>query len=849
MEKLLSTIAYIAPVLLAYPRWAQGLFIITIMMFLLSCVVFIVLLPSAKNMIQASPSSFDVTSPQSGDFITTRRFSIEGTGANSADINILKVQLINIKINASTSVQGNLTVNSDMSWRFDYVEFQYPGQHNLVIDAIFGTKKYSKNLLINYEPDIKSNTTIDEPIGENTAISIAQDEQKSINFLKSVRDNNAIIYDNNLNELIFKHWGYLWSRDKIINFIDNSSYEITFDFKASIVYPENFSQYPPELHLFITDGIRTVPRAGNVDTISLLGKGIHVVFPIDDSPLSIYSGVISRDYMNDLFDVFLSHNSKDKPMVRRLAQALQRRGIRVWLDEEQLVPGRPWQEALESIIQTTRTAAVLVGKDGLGPWEIPEMRACLSEFVDRKLSVIPVLLPDAPTKPALPLFIRAFTWVDLRDGLTDEGLNRLEWGITGVKPRQSLGSVEDRPRQFYSSNLIADSKTDKFGKDILEPEKWHKVYLLIENNKIIVYIDGKDVLSASNCDLSDKYYLRFENWNSVANYTVKNLKIKEVNRTNPSPQNTEKFINENNEPTSKSLSEAEPITKGAKLQGNNLIQPLSGRSQSDKIIRDCPECPEMVIIKAGSFYMGSPIQEQGHKEDEEPLHTVTFAKPFVIGRYEITFDEYDRFCEATGKNKPEDEGGGRNNRPVINVSWSDAAAYAKWLTEQTGKPYRLPSEAEWEYAARAGAMAARFWGENQDQACNYANVYDEKGKLEMNDPLRESHACDDGYAKTAPVGQFKANNFGLYDMLGNVWEWTEDCWHENYNKAPIDGTSWIITKDCDNHVARGGSWNNSIGAGLGTNGAAALRFARREQRHQSFRSDNLGFRVARAVYE
>ena len=138
--------------------------------------------------------------------------------------------------------------------------------------------------------------------------------------------------------------------------------------------------------------------------------------------------------MNGSFDVFLSHNSKDKPTVRQLAQALQARGLRVWLDEEQLVPGRPWQEALEQIIQTIHTAAVLVGKDGLGPWEIPEMRACLSEFVNRQLPVIPVLLPDAPVKPELPLFLRAFTWVDLRGGLTDDGLNRLEWGITGVKP-------------------------------------------------------------------------------------------------------------------------------------------------------------------------------------------------------------------------------------------------------------------------------------------------------------------------------------------------------------------------------------------------------------------------------
>ncbi len=138
--------------------------------------------------------------------------------------------------------------------------------------------------------------------------------------------------------------------------------------------------------------------------------------------------------MGGSFDVFLSHNSKDKSTVRQLVQALQDRGLRVWLDEEQLMPGRPWQEALEEIIQTTRTAAVLVGKDGLGPWEIPEMRACLSEFVSRRLPVIPVLLPDAPTKPELPLFLRAFTWVDLRGGLTDAGLDRLQWGITGRKP-------------------------------------------------------------------------------------------------------------------------------------------------------------------------------------------------------------------------------------------------------------------------------------------------------------------------------------------------------------------------------------------------------------------------------
>lgn len=135
------------------------------------------------------------------------------------------------------------------------------------------------------------------------------------------------------------------------------------------------------------------------------------------------------------FDVFLSHNSTDKLMVREIGLALRARGLRVWLDEWELVPGMPWQEATEEIIQTVRSAAVLVAKDGLGPWEVPEMRACLREFVHRKLPVIPVLLPGAPTTPSLPLFLQQFTWVDLRSGITTPGgLYRLEWGITGRKP-------------------------------------------------------------------------------------------------------------------------------------------------------------------------------------------------------------------------------------------------------------------------------------------------------------------------------------------------------------------------------------------------------------------------------
>ncbi len=156
--------------------------------------------------------------------------------------------------------------------------------------------------------------------------------------------------------------------------------------------------------------------------------------PSQQLPKEVQAPRLAHSSDGKTFDVFLSHNSKNKPTVRELADALEARGLRVWLDERELVPGRPWQDALEEIIRTVKSAAVLVGEDGLGPWEMTEMRGCLSEFVDRDAPAIPVLLPGATKQPELPLFLKQMRWVDLRDGLTEEGLDLLEWGVTGVKP-------------------------------------------------------------------------------------------------------------------------------------------------------------------------------------------------------------------------------------------------------------------------------------------------------------------------------------------------------------------------------------------------------------------------------
>ena len=210
--------------------------------------------------------------------------------------------------------------------------------------------------------------------------------------------------------------------------------------------------------------------------------------------------------------------------------------------------------------------------------------------------------------------------------------------------------------------------------------------------------------------------------------------------------------------------------------------------------RDCSTCPIMVVVPAGSFMMGSsPESEEGYS-DERPQHQVTIESPFAVGVYEVTFAEWDACVNAGGCGgySPNDLGWGRARHPVTNVSWEDAWEYTAWLSEETGETYRLLSEAEWEYMARAGTQTERYWGDDESEQCRYANGND------------EAVSCSDGYEYGAPVGSFRANAFGLYDVLGNLGEWTEDCWNDDYSGAPVDGSAWRLG-DCSQRVQRGGT--------------------------------------------
>jgi sulfatase modifying factor 1 len=270
--------------------------------------------------------------------------------------------------------------------------------------------------------------------------------------------------------------------------------------------------------------------------------------------------------------------------------------------------------------------------------------------------------------------------------------------------------------------------------------------------------------------------------------------------------------------------------------------------------RNCQGCPQMVVIYAGRFDMGSHDSEDGRSDDEGPVHSVNITE-FAIGKTEITRGQFAEFVKETrystgdkcwtledGKYK-ERKGSWRepgypqdDNNPAVCINWNDAQAYVKWLSHKTGRKYRLPTEAEWEYAARGGTGTARYWGSNPDDACAYANGADKTAQALIQGATSWSiQRCTDGFAYTAPVGHFKPNAFGLYDMLGNVWEWTEDIYHADYKGAPTDGSAW--QGDGDKRLLRGGSWNNS---------PRDVRAAVRYKSDPGLRFSSFGFRVVRS---
>ena len=378
--------------------------------------------------------------------------------------------------------------------------------------------------------------------------------------------------------------------------------------------------------------------------------------------------------MTEQFDVFLAHNSVDKPLVREISARLKERGLNPWLDEEQILAGELFQEEIQKAIPNIKSAAIIIGVAGLGRWQIIELHTLISQFIDQEIKVIPVLLPGVSVFPEKLLFLRQFHGVSFKEITDENAFNQLIRGIKGKKPQL----------------------------------------------------------------------------------------------TNSSP--------------SSPASQSPPFP--VPLSPQILTEILPGNIKL-----------KMVKIPAGSFLMGTEeaevirlCKEYGTDwfKKEMPQHRVNLQE-FYLGKYPVTQEQYQAIM---GNNPSHFKDNPKN--PVESVSWNDAQAFCQKLSEKAGKNYRLPSEAEWEYACRAGTQTRYYFGDDEKLLEEYA-WYDKNSD-----------------SKTHPVGQKKPNNWGLYDMSGNIWERCEDGWHENYQNAPTDGTAWKDFHSIINRrVLRGGSWINN----------------------------------------
>ena len=439
--------------------------------------------------------------------------------------------------------------------------------------------------------------------------------------------------------------------------------------------------------------------------------------------------------MSEQFDVFLCHNSQDKPEVIEIAKQLQQQGLRPWLDEWELRPGLSWQELLEEEIEQIKSAAVFVGSSGIGPWQKREIRAFLSEFVNRDCPVIPVLLENAPQMPTLPIFLKAMTWVDFRRSESNP-MERLIWGITGDKPDKLL----------FPQNFV--SKSPNFSQSSKLP--------IVAQEKIVSPPGTVSSLSKPTLSLKSAEF----------DVVTVNIRGQEIKRE---PGQAQYFT--------------EDLGDGITL--------------------------DMVAIPGGKFLMGTKDYEieslvrkfrwDGFRR-EQPQHEMEI-QPFFIGQYPITQEQW-RVIASLPKIKhdlkPAPSRFQGNKLPVEKVSWDDAVEFCRRLSSKTGKEYRLPSEAEWEYACRARTVTPFHFGET---------ITDKLGNYDARTTYA-SEPTGQYRRKTTTVGSFLPNAFGLYDMHGNVWEWCADAWHDNYEGVRQDGNAWLSGESMMK-VMRGGSWNNN----------------------------------------
>jgi formylglycine-generating enzyme required for sulfatase activity len=515
--------------------------------------------------------------------------------------------------------------------------------------------------------------------------------------------------------------------------------------------------------------------------------------------------------------VFISYSRKDEDFAQELLAGLEMAGFEPYLDKHDIAAGEDWETRLGRLIEAADTVVYVISPDAVASkrcaWEV-------ERTVTLKKRLLPVVWRRVD-EPQVPLRLKQLNYIFFDKPLmsvpsltalstalrTDLGWIRehtrigeaaLRWDGHGrneallfrgeelAAAKTWLGS----PPQFAPEPTLLHHEFIKAGEDAeaartsAERQRLDQMATALEREKVairrgqralaavaILFVCLIGVASLSYAGVLDRSYLN-----------IQARKFRDI------------FM-----PTVLTVEQERALKPGDRFQ-------------------ECASCPEMMVIPVGEFKMGS---DEG--EDEKPVHKVTIAKPFSIGRFSVTFDEWDG-CIAHGgcTYRPGDNSWGRGRRPVINVSWDDLKEYVAWLSRQTGKNYRLLTEAEWEYAARAGTTTRYPWGKD----------------------IGKGNANCDGCGsqwdnkQTAPVGSLKPNAFNLYEMHGNVWQWVEDCNHETYQDAPTDGSAWTENCKGESRILRGGSWGNAPGN---------LRSTVRYGYSTDLRSNDLGFRIGRTL--
>ena len=485
------------------------------------------------------------------------------------------------------------------------------------------------------------------------------------------------------------------------------------------------------------------------------------------------------------FAVFVSYAKADQTKAEGIVASLEERGFKCWIAPRDVHPGHPYgDEIIWGIEKSQAFILVLSAASNESTFVAREIERAVS----KKKPIFTIRVEAVEPSPSLELFISGTQWIDALSGGLGAAIDRLA---------NLLQEEEGNKPATVSVARVSPAS---------HALRWRSPWVL----GVAVLLAGVGGALLWNFQGQESKHL------PPSTATESTLKPEVAVVTPPEASQPK---SENVEPAVITIPKPELTTK----------------YKPGDTFKDCDVCPEMVVIPPGEFIMGSPPEEKYDVYKwERPQHSVRIASAFAVGKYEVTKDQFSVFvndsgydgrsrCESLGMNvavkidPPEQtthyfrnpgfrQGG---NEPAVCISWKDATAYVAWLSKKTGKPYRLLSESEWEYVARAGSQLRLVSAPGEAQLCEYANLYDASARQGREAIFDLEVNCSDGYVYTAPVGAFAPNNFGVYDMLGNAIEIVEDCFHTDYIGAPQDGTAWT---DCEpffgkrQSVVRGGSF-------------------------------------------